>query len=99
MFKALPNPKKNATAWLKKHAMDCMVWATEKVKDCHGDSKGDENDEDDTCSEDEERILWDKEKEELRCLTLASFLPEETTSSSVTSFQQDSESGTVSETS
>ena len=57
--------------------MDCVVWATEKAKDCHGDSEGDENDEDDTCSEDEEGILQDKEKEELRCFTLASSLPED----------------------
>ena len=97
VFKALPNPKKNAAAWLKKHAMDCVVWATEKAKDCHCDSKGDENDENDTCSEDKEGILQDKEKEELRCLTLASFLPEETTPSSVTNVQQDSETGSMSE--
>ena len=97
VFKALPNPKKNAAAWLKKHSMDCVVWATEKAKDCHGDSEGDENDKDDTCSEDEEGILQDKEKEELRCLTLASSLPKETTSSSVMNFPQDSESGSMSE--
>ena len=47
VFKALPNPKKNAAAWLKKHAMDCVVWATEKAKDCQGDSEAGENDEDD----------------------------------------------------
>ena len=50
VFKALPNPKKSAAAWLKKHAMDCMVWATERAKDSQGDSEADENDEDDTYS-------------------------------------------------
>ena len=25
VFKALPDPKKNAAAWLKKHAMDCVA--------------------------------------------------------------------------
>ena len=96
VFKALPNPKKNAAAWLKKHAMDCVVWATEKAKDCRGDSKGDENDEDGTHMENEKGILQDKEKEHLRCLTLASSLPEETTSSSVTNVPRDSESGSMS---
>ena len=30
-FKRLSNPDKNAVAWLKKHAMDCLVWAAEKA--------------------------------------------------------------------
>lgn len=50
---------------LSKHAMDCVVWATEKAADCQGDSESDENDEVDTGSEGEEGILQDKEKEEL----------------------------------
>lgn len=36
--------------------MDCMLWATEKAKDCQGDSEGDKIDEDDTGSEDKEEI-------------------------------------------
>ena len=45
VLKALPNPKKSAAPWLKipppplhpplkKHAMDCMVSARERAKDC-----------------------------------------------------------------
>ena len=97
VFKTLPNPKKSAAAWLKKHAMDCVVWATEKAKDCQGDSESDENDKDDTDSEDEEGILQDKEKEELRSLTLASSLIKETPSSSVTNAPQDRESVSMSD--
>ena len=97
VFKTLPNPKKSAAAWLKKHAMDCVVWATEKAKNCQGDSESDENNEDDTDSEDEEGFLQDKEKEELRSITLASSLVEETTSSSVTNVPQDSESVSMSD--
>ena len=41
VFKTIPNPKKSAAAWLKKQAMDCVVWATEKAKDCLGDSESD----------------------------------------------------------
>ena len=33
-FKRLSNPDKNAAAWLKKHAMDCLVWAAEKAREC-----------------------------------------------------------------
>ena len=74
-----------------------MVWATEKAKHCQGDSESDENDKYDTDSEDEEGILQDKEKEELRCLTLASSLVEETTSTSVTNVPQDRESVSMSD--
>ncbi|CAH3146148.1 unnamed protein product [Porites lobata] len=31
-FKSLPNPRRKAAAWLKKHAMECVVWAAEKAK-------------------------------------------------------------------
>jgi len=33
-FKNLPNTKRKAAAWLRKHAMECVVWAAEKAKDC-----------------------------------------------------------------
>ena len=97
VFKTFPNPKKSTAAWLKKHAMDCVVWAMEKAKDCQGHSESEENDQSDTGSEDEEGIPQDKEKEELRCLTLASSLFEETTSSSDTNVPQDRESVSMSE--
>lgn len=81
---------------LSKHATDCVVWATQKAKDCQGDSESDENDEVDTGSEGE-GILQDKEKEELRCLMLASSHVEETASSWVTNVPQDPESVPMSE--
>jgi len=77
--------------------MDCVVWAAEKAKDCQGDSESDENNEDNTDGEDEKGFLQDKEKEELRSITLASSLVEETTSSSVTNVPQDSESVSMSD--
>ena len=67
-----------------------------RAKDCQGDSKSDENGGDDTASEEEVGILQDKEKEELRCRTLASSLVEETTSTSVTNVTQDRESVSMS---
>ncbi|MCV6576596.1 MAG: DUF5906 domain-containing protein, partial [Cohaesibacter sp.] len=30
-FKTLPNPRKKATEWLRKHAMECVVWASRKA--------------------------------------------------------------------
>ena len=77
--------------------MDCVVWASEKAKDCQGDSESDKNDEDDTDSKDDEGIMQDKEREELRSITLASSLVEETTSSSVTNVPQDRVSVSISD--
>ena len=58
-FKHLARTKKKAVAWLKKHAMDCVVWAAEKAKACKGDSESENDDDDDASSEtgagDEER--------------------------------------------
>ncbi|CAH3139635.1 unnamed protein product [Porites lobata] len=72
-FKGLPNPKRKAAAWLKKHAMECVVWAAEKAKTCDDDSE-DETDtesDDDNDVDDEEGLLKETEKEALRSLSLA----------------------------
>lgn len=31
MFTSLPNPKKRAAEWLRKHRMECVVWAARKA--------------------------------------------------------------------
>jgi len=31
MFKSLSNPRKKAAEWLRKHSMDCVVWASTKA--------------------------------------------------------------------
>ena len=72
-FKSLPNPKRKVAAWLKKHAMECVVWAAEKAKTCDDDSE-DETDtesDDDNDVDDEEGLLKETEKEALRSLSLA----------------------------
>ena len=72
-FKSLPNPRRKAAAWLKKHAMECVVWAAEKAKTCDDDSE-DETDtesDDDNDVDDEEGLLKETEKEALRSLSLA----------------------------
>ena len=52
-FKSHPNPKRRAAAWLRKHAMECVVWAAKKANACEGDT---DNEQDDTDS-DGERTL------------------------------------------
>ena len=32
-FKSLANPTKRASTWLKKHPMECLIWATEKAQE------------------------------------------------------------------
>ena len=80
-FKSLPNPKKKAAAWLRKHAMECVVWAAKKANDREGDT---ENEEDDTDSDEEGTLdgmkgtLKADEKEAIRSLSLLSPLVQET---------------------
>ena len=38
-FKSLPNPKRKAAAWLKRHDMECVVCTAEKAKTCDDNSK------------------------------------------------------------
>lgn len=72
-FKTLPNPKRKAAAWLRKHAMECVVWAAEKAKDCDSDTESDHDTESDEerIAEDEEGTLKEKEKEVMRSLSLS----------------------------
>ena len=80
-FKSLPDPKKKAAAWLRKHAMECVVWAAKKANDREGDT---DNEEDDTDSDEEgtlqgtEGTLKVEEKEAIRSLSLSSPLVQET---------------------
>ena len=66
-IKSLPNPKKKAASWLRKHPMDCIVWAAEKAR-----SEGRETNSSDSEADDQARegILPDSEKEALRSFSL-----------------------------
>ena len=95
VFKALPNPTKSAAAWLKKHAMDYVVWAMDKrlLRRQRGRWKQWRR---------HMQWRWRRNpaglgKEDLRCLTLASSLAEETTYGSVTVVPQDREMVAMSE--
>ena len=80
-FKSLPDPKKKAAAWLRKHAMECVVWAAKKTHNREGDTENDtDSDEEDTW-QDTEGTLKVEEKEAIRSLSLSSPLVQETAGS------------------
>lgn len=68
-FKSLANPRKSASTWLKKHPMDCLIWATGKAKEArHRAPDNDEKEETETEEEQsfyEDGILRQSEKEAL----------------------------------
>lgn len=69
VFKSLPNPRKKAAEWLRKHSMDCVAWALLKARlttdqeESSNSSLGEEHISD--------GVLKDKEKDTLRTLPLA----------------------------
>ena len=71
-FTSLPRPKKKAAEWLKRHPMDCIVWAAMNAK-APLENEVDESEsesESDNDSESEDGILKEEEKEALRHLVL-----------------------------
>lgn len=72
-FKSLPHPKKKAAAWLRKNAMECVVWAAEKARrkeDSENDEGGSDSDEE-IIEEDEEGTLKEVEKMAIRAISLS----------------------------
>lgn len=89
-FKSLANPRKSASTWLKKHPMDCLIWATGKAKEARHRAPDDDDDEEETETEtDEERsfyedgILRQSEKEALQALSLDEEMDENTEQAAV----------------
>ena len=69
-FKSLPNAKKKAVEWLRKHPMECVVWASKQAstsRDCDGSSYS--SDKTDLESQEEDGILKE-EKDPLQTLEL-----------------------------
>ena len=71
-FKSLPNPRKKAVEWLRKHPMECVVWASNKARPAsvHEESS-DGGSGDDEASQIDDGIPNDEEKEALRTLAMA----------------------------
>ena len=68
-FKSLLNPRKKAAEWLRKHPMECVVWASNKARPAsdHEESSDGGSEEDAV----DDGILNEKEKEALRTLAMA----------------------------
>ena len=69
VFKSLPYPKKKAAEWLRKHSMDCKVWASTKART----TTDQEESSDSSLGEEQigDGVLKDEEKDALRTLPLA----------------------------
>ena len=72
-FESLPNPRKRATEWLRKHPMECVVWASTKARPpSDREESSDHGLEEDPASQIGDGILNDNEKDALRTLALQS---------------------------
>ena len=65
-FKSLSSPKKKAAQWLRKHPMECVVWAALKARV--------DTDEEESSDDEDEGALLETEKEVLRNLQLTDLL-------------------------
>ena len=71
-FKSLPTPRKKAAEWLRKHPMECVVWASKQASTSRDrDESSDSSGEGDLESQEEDGILKEEEKHALRTLELA----------------------------
>ena len=78
-FRSLPRTNRKASAWLKRHAMDCVVWAAEKARVPEGDADGESCDDGASSSDQEESdslegALLEEEKKEIQSLSLSALL-------------------------
>ena len=70
-FKSLPKPRKKAAEWLRRHPMDCVVWASKQASTSSDrDESSDSSDEEDLESQVDDGILKEEEKDALRTLEL-----------------------------
>jgi len=78
-FKSLPHPKKKAATWLRKDAMECVVWAAEKAqcKENSDNDKGSSDSDEESIEEGEEGTLKEAEKVAIRAISLSNPLVED----------------------
>ena len=70
-FKSLPKPRKRAAEWLRRHPMECVVWASKQASTSSDrDESSDSSDEEDIESQVDDGILKEEEKDALRTLGL-----------------------------
>ena len=75
-FKSLSSPKKKAAQWLRKHPMECVLWAALKARvDTDEEESSDDDDEDtERNTPNDEGPLLETEKEVLRNVQLTNLL-------------------------
>jgi len=66
-FKGLPAPKKRASTWLRRHPMECIVWAAAQARRCTASATEDELSDENGV---EDGVLGATQKEELGALSL-----------------------------
>lgn len=65
-FQSLPCPKKNAANWLKRHPMDCIVWASKKAATLNQLDEDEHSGSEDDLQPENDCTLDETEKDELR---------------------------------
>ena len=83
--KSLPHPKKKAAAWLRKNAMECVVWAAEKAhcKENSDNDKGSSDSDEESIQEGEEGTLKEAEKVAIRAISISNPLVEDTAADTI----------------
>ena len=72
-FKSLPAPKKSATAWLRRHPMECIVWAAAQARACMTSDSEDELSDEESA---DDGVLAATDKEQIRALCMDEVLDE-----------------------
>jgi len=79
-FRSLPQPKKRASAWTKKHSTDFVVWAAQMARAPKEDEESEDKEETST-NEDEltaaEGVLFEDDKGAIRALSLPALLTQD----------------------
>ena len=77
-FKGLPNPKKKAAQWLRKHSVECIAWAASKGRVASDEESSSEDTDEETVdnSQHDDGTLPESEKEVLKTLQLNDHLTE-----------------------
>ena len=72
-FKSLPAPKKSASAWLRRHPMECIVWAAAQARACTRSASEDELSDEENA---DDGVLAATDKEQIRALCMDGVLDE-----------------------
>ena len=72
-FKSLPAPKKSASAWLRRHPMECIVWAAAQARACTRSASEDKLSDEENA---DDGVLAATDKEQIRALCMDEVLDE-----------------------